>query len=452
MKTKLLLVINSLLLIVFLTGCSTPVEAVKDDSTPPANYKPLYVSGISRISEMNAQNPVLTVSRVDASQADLISIYMNILNSDGIMLTNALEGEWLKKWCSVSEEVNGKTYKIDDFKLAEIPGAIVEPIAVSLVMDHSGSIGEDRANIIQAAAADLIKIKNKADAVSIVKYDDKAVVEVPLTTEASILLNKLTPSGLTGYGGKSSLVKAIMTGIDAVKNAPVKSKIVIVYTDGTEGANFLDSLIEYALDNDVIICAIDFGRDVNENFLKELAVSTGGTYNHMYLSSEFSRVYADIYSRLRHAYILQYRPVEYGQHTVSIKFCMPQYEIETFANFNNTPEANVPVLLNINFEFNKYDLKASSERALQTVVDLLIRDPLFDIEIHGHTDNVGDKSYNLKLSQQRADAVKTELIKRGIDGNRIKAIGFGDTKPVADNKTEEGRAENRRTEFIIIQK
>jgi len=67
----------------------------------------------------------------------------------------------------------------------------------------------------------------------------------------------------------------------------------------------------------------------------------------------------------------------------------------------------------------------------------------------GHTDNVGNASANLKLSQQRADAVRLQLIKNGVNPSNITSIGYGDSKPIADNSTAEGRELNRRTEIEV---
>ena len=74
------------------------------------------------------------------------------------------------------------------------------------------------------------------------------------------------------------------------------------------------------------------------------------------------------------------------------------------------------------------------------------------IAIHGHTDNVGSSSDNIALSTDRAFSIKTYLQEKGIDGNRLYFMGFGDTKPVENNSTEEGRKQNRRTEFAILSK
>ena len=88
-------------------------------------------------------------------------------------------------------------------------------------------------------------------------------------------------------------------------------------------------------------------------------------------------------------------------------------------------------------------------RNLQAVADLLKQQPLLNLEIQGHTDNVGAPEANKKLSEARAAAVKTYLVSDlGVTPVRLTTAGFGDTRPVGDNKTEAGRAENRRVELV----
>jgi len=103
----------------------------------------------------------------------------------------------------------------------------------------------------------------------------------------------------------------------------------------------------------------------------------------------------------------------------------------------------------IYFDFNKSDVKAESEPALQEIIKLLSGNPSLKVFIVGHTDNVGGVDFNMKLSQARADAVvKVLTTKYKINPQRLKAYGVGQLAPVAPNKTEEGRAKNRRVELV----
>jgi outer membrane protein OmpA-like peptidoglycan-associated protein/tetratricopeptide (TPR) repeat protein len=113
-------------------------------------------------------------------------------------------------------------------------------------------------------------------------------------------------------------------------------------------------------------------------------------------------------------------------------------------------EVNASVVLNnIFFDVNKYDLKPESQVELDKLVQLLNDNPTLKVEISGHTDNVGTPADNLVLSNNRAKSVVNYLVSKGIAANRLSYKGYGETKPVADNKTEEGRALNRRTEMKV---
>ena len=114
-------------------------------------------------------------------------------------------------------------------------------------------------------------------------------------------------------------------------------------------------------------------------------------------------------------------------------------------------EANAVVILkNIFFDVNKYDLKKESQVELGTIIQLMKENSTVNIEISGHTDNVGKAGDNLILSRNRARAVVTYLILKGVDQKRLSYKGLGDTQPVADNKNEEGRSRNRRTELKVV--
>lgn len=103
----------------------------------------------------------------------------------------------------------------------------------------------------------------------------------------------------------------------------------------------------------------------------------------------------------------------------------------------------------INFDVNKASIRPESMGTLNMIVQVMKDNPEIKFEVGGHTDGDGADEYNLKLSQQRAEAVKDQLIRLGIDISRLTAKGYGETKPVSDNSTLEGKANNRRVEFVV---
>ena len=107
-------------------------------------------------------------------------------------------------------------------------------------------------------------------------------------------------------------------------------------------------------------------------------------------------------------------------------------------------------LNNVFFENNSYKLKKESFSELNRLADFIKAHPNLKIEIAGHTDNVGSEQYNLALSKKRANAVKRYLISQGCNPNQLITKGYGESKPVADNSTEEGKRLNRRVEFKVI--
>lgn len=101
------------------------------------------------------------------------------------------------------------------------------------------------------------------------------------------------------------------------------------------------------------------------------------------------------------------------------------------------------------FDFNKATIKQVSFALLDDVTQAMVDNPTFKVEIGGHTDSVGNDAFNARLSQARAESVKAYLGKRGIAANRMVPKGFGENVPIADNRTEVGRSQNRRVEFVI---
>ncbi len=114
-----------------------------------------------------------------------------------------------------------------------------------------------------------------------------------------------------------------------------------------------------------------------------------------------------------------------------------------------TDRGLVLTLGDVLFETGKADLRAGALRNLYPLVTFLQKYPERQVMIEGHTDSVGSESYNLDLSQRRADAVRAFLLQNGANASQITARGYGKTSPVASNDTEAGRQQNRRVEIII---
>ena len=109
------------------------------------------------------------------------------------------------------------------------------------------------------------------------------------------------------------------------------------------------------------------------------------------------------------------------------------------------------ILYDILFDYDKASLQQSSEKQLQHIVTLMLKNPELKVEVQGHTDNQGGDEYNLDLSQRRAETVVAYLNLFGITGERLAAKGYGESKPVDTNETEDGRAKNRRVELVSLE-
>lgn len=140
----------------------------------------------------------------------------------------------------------------------------------------------------------------------------------------------------------------------------------------------------------------------------------------------------------------------------SENFNLPQdAEYQEFViniNMKKFEIGNSIVLRNIFFDFDKSTIRPESQNELNRLVKLLKDNPTLKIELSSHTDNVGTEEYNTKLSFERSSSVVDYLISKGVSPGRLIPKGYGESTPIASNETEEGRQQNRRTEFKILSK
>lgn len=129
----------------------------------------------------------------------------------------------------------------------------------------------------------------------------------------------------------------------------------------------------------------------------------------------------------------------------------PRQNVKLTLRFKRLPPPPPFVLTGVNFDTGKATIRPESFVRLDIVVDFMAHKKSSHVEISGHTDNVGKSKANKVLSAKRAEACRSYLISKGIEGSRITAVGHGDERPVAPNDTDEGRQKNRRIEAVELQ-
>lgn len=440
-----------------LTGCSAFGEPPSvSDATPPDGYAPVFLKRIAPMPPSKAAASAFQLTGIDTRDMKSVALSLHLVDSTGTYYTQADIASMKKMICKVTEVLDGGTIVIPKFTVTQTTELDPVPLAVALVIDNSGSMGEDRAHAVQDAADVFIGKKGASDALAVVRYDHHVEVEVPLTTDAGVLKSGIKHDGLFRFGGGTAILSGSSEAINhlAAKATAFPRRAVLVFTDGQENSSTIqrDQLIEQALRENIPVCAVDFGNGINKGYMEGIARATGGFYQHIYRTSEFEDLFEDVYRRLRNFYRIEYPATGYGDHTVNVSLCWGKDTLMAIGSYNNVPQPGKIALLDVYFDTGKATLKAESKRAIRNVTGLMKAMPTMTIELRGHTDstnNTGDPAFNNKLSQQRADAVKEALINSGIDGARIVSRGFGDTVPVAPNTTDEGRARNRRTEFVI---
>ncbi len=167
-------------------------------------------------------------------------------------------------------------------------------------------------------------------------------------------------------------------------------------------------------------------NDAGETTLK---VTTGG-------KEIWIKVEPDIFSAPTKSYVLTIVEIVAMEQAVSANKLLEEINKTGF------------VALYINFENNKWELKEDGVATVREIVAMLKASPTLKLSIEGHTDNVGTPAANKTLAENRARSVMKAIVEGGIPPGRLTAVGFGQEVPVADNRTEEGRAKNRRVELV----
>jgi VWFA-related protein len=416
----------------------------------------------------------------DIAYPDSVRLRITVTDSRGHFITGLAGKNGInvyKKhpiWQILTDSCSGKRRRIASYTVREVKEEAAQPYALAFVLDHSPSMGDDRARKLQQAVRTTLDLLGDDDYVAITKFTAKIFNEVPLTNDYDAYTSQFIIDGLRqkgegifqgfsgGYGGGTAIYDGVIAGLQELQKAPAPyHKALILFTDGQDNSSkkaSIDSVIRQARRQRVPVYSIAYGI-TDEEDLQKLSLSTGGQLYRIYTSKEFPYVLADIYKSLKNHYVVSYRPPPCADlHTVNLLLSV---RADQAALINGTYDKSLfqpyDALGTIQFapiEFARGE--ARIEPASMQIIAQLARTmqdkPQIKIEIRGHTDDIGSEEANQKLSEKRAIAVADALMSMGISNSRLRTAGFGETRPLVPNDSDENRRKNRRTEFVLIGK
>ncbi len=477
---KMTVRILTLVLIALLISCGSPrkkgydlqQEVWVDEGLGDSSKitKEIYLTGTKPIDSIDVDKLIYDIFRIETKYySDSIHLYARVFDSLGNFVTNMADPYKLhpeENYFTALNERLGKHYKIryediERFTVREYGAGDSIPYNLVLSVDYSGSM-ESVKEIIFEGTELFVSMKLPYDNIALTTFNKDFDVKVPLASDTGKILSLYRVKREEGFGLFSGVYDAVGNAINLFE--PTEEgvpRVMVIFSDGDDNYSKtkIGSLIERAKEMDINIFTIAFGYSKDDN-LRYLAEYTGGKFYKARTRQELISIFRDIYMSLRYYYLITYKPPEYwGWHHVTASLNVPGKSDTLFAEgdydtselFDWSDIGNAfkrPIL----FDFDSAAIKPESYQILDEITDKLISVPKVRLEIQGHTDNVGGIEYNQELSERRAKAVMDALIERGIEPRRLRSRGFGMSRPVASNDTEENRSKNRRTEFVVTAK
>lgn len=335
----------------------------------------------------------------------------------------------------------------------------------SFVLDHSGSMGDYRANELQESVFEAIQANSQRDpkaltTYSIQKFDGEGNVRHLVTSsEVNRLKQVLVPPiGLAGFGRSTAIKDALYEAIQKLSlDTSSDAKIIILFTDGETNTDQipleLSDVIRLAIENNINVIPVGFGEYVIEEYLKTIAYFAGGEFHQIYHEDEFATLFDNMLQDIALNYQLEFSPCMFGDEVeIELSFKGLDTPLKATTFFSTPAREGYAIDLNILFEeaSAQIDQAADLEELEQLLLFMQVKTDI-RIVVEGHTDKVGAEKYNLDLSLRRANAVKEYLVKKGIDASRIDTKGYGWSAPAYPYQgTEKENPLNRRIEVKIV--
>lgn len=401
------------------------------------------------------------------SYPDSIRMFVRVLDSTGNVVTH-MAAPYKKAgapnyFTRLEEHLGTGRFKkeavVEKFTVREFSEQDSIPTWIALGLDYSGSMKPVK-DAVEAGTEMFVRMKRACDLISITGFHKEAKVIVPLERDSGTILRNYRDYSKRTQGLFSASMDGIMKTLHTLDSVPLSEpKVAIVFADGDENSSTskVQDIIEFGVKNNISVYCIGFGY-ANDETLEALSLYTGGKYYRAYKKSDLQQIFVDIYRSLRNYYLVHYVPPKYnGLHVVDVTIDVPgrdtlvargRYDKNPMDTNFSTTEFTRAIL----FAYNSSTIETSSYLILDEIADAMVSNPRIVLEVQGHTDNIGDEEFNMKLSTARAQAVRDALITRGAKADALRTRAFGFSMPVFPNDTEENRARNRRTVFKILRK
>lgn len=367
------------------------------------------------------------------------------------------------RWVRLAETLGRRSVPVSDFTVHEFGGGdSALGYRIVLALDYSGSM-RGVLDAMEDGARTFIGMKYPADLLAVATFNTALDVKVPFERDRERILTAFAEGRRRNFGGYTSVYDGLIAATRLFDTAAIDEhpRVLVCFTDGDENASRDNArtLFEEATKRRVRIFPIGFGY-VRNDLLEYVAAQTGGHFYHVTSRNELLAVFAEIYRSLRYYYLVRYHPPVFaGLHLVDLSL-QPRGGDTTLTACGSYDKSDINPWAQLNdafnklitFDYNKASLRPEAIPIIEEIADQLERYERVWLEVRGHTDDIGGIEFNQRLSEERAKAVVRALIERGIDSVRLRPRGMGMLYPLVPNTSEENRAKNRRTEFVIIRR
>jgi outer membrane protein OmpA-like peptidoglycan-associated protein/Mg-chelatase subunit ChlD len=322
---------------------------------------------------------------------------------------------------------------------------------IGIILDHSGSMGDERCTELQKALSESFKKMSKRNLISLWKFDSDISYEGTAYDSATIQRMLFRKKGMDGFGGGTAVNDAMDRALDTMAKYNKYKPILLLFTDGYENSSKNKNnkaIVEKAIENNIPVFTIAYSGGADSAYLRSIANETNGMFFHCYDKSEFEEVFNNHLFSLNRYYEVTMMPCMFDYEKLSISAgTVSEQKASGEKTFKGVRET---ISLNVNFEFDKDDIMPRYQEEITQMASYLTKNNTLSIIISGHTDNFGEEEYNINLSKRRAESVKGALAKLGISPIRIVTIGKGESDPLTPNDTDNNRFRNRRIEVEIV--